>query len=36
MPAKRDQQVLIDAARMYYLEDLDQGQIARRLGVPRA
>lgn len=36
MPAKRDQQVLIDAARMYYLEDLDQGQIARRLGVSRS
>ncbi|MGJ3509440.1 sugar-binding transcriptional regulator [Enemella sp. A6] len=36
MPAKRDQQVLIDAARMYYLEDLDQGQIARRLGMSRS
>ncbi|WP_341729597.1 sugar-binding domain-containing protein [Brooklawnia sp.] len=36
MPAKRDQQMLIDAARMYYIEGLDQGQVGRRLGVSRS
>lgn len=36
MPAKRDQQLLIEAARMYYIEGLDQGQVGRRLGVSRS
>lgn len=36
MPAKRDHQQLIDAARMYYIEGLDQGQIGRRLGLSRS
>ncbi len=36
MPPKREQQLLIDTARMYYIEDLDQGQIARRLGMSRS
>lgn len=36
MPAKRDHQLLIDAARMYYLEGLDQGQVGRRLGLSRS
>lgn len=36
MPAKRDHQLLIDASRMYYLEDLDQAQIGRRLGLSRS
>lgn len=36
MPPKRDHQLLIDAARMYYIEELDQGQIARRLGMSRS
>lgn len=36
MPPKRDHQLLIDAARMYYIEDLDQGQIARRMGMSRS
>ncbi|MDF1489315.1 sugar-binding transcriptional regulator [Tessaracoccus caeni] len=36
MPAKRDQQLLIDAARMYYVEGLDQGQVGRRLGLSRS
>ena len=36
MPAKRDHQMLIDAARMYYIEGLDQGQVGRRLGLSRS
>lgn len=36
MPAKRDQRLLIDAARMYYVEGLDQGQVGRRLGLSRS
>ncbi len=36
MPAKRDQHQLIEAARMYYIEGLDQGQVARRIGVSRS
>lgn len=36
MPPKRDQQILIDAARMYYLDGLDQGEIGKRLGISRS
>lgn len=36
MPPKRDHQLLIDAARMYYIDGLDQGQIGRRLGLSRS
>ncbi|WP_316669901.1 sugar-binding domain-containing protein [uncultured Propionibacterium sp.] len=36
MPAKRDQQLLIDAARLYYVEGLDQGQVGARLGLSRS
>ena len=28
MPVRRDHQLLVDAARMYYIEGLDQGQWA--------
>ncbi len=36
MPAKRDRQLMIDAARMYYVEGLDQGQTGRRLDLSRS
>ncbi|RLP10085.1 sugar-binding transcriptional regulator [Propionibacterium australiense] len=36
MPAKRDQQLLIDAARLYYVDGLDQGQVGARLGLSRS
>lgn len=36
MPPKRDHQLIIDAARMYYVEGLDQGQVGRRLGLSRS
>ena len=36
MPAKRDQQLLIDAARLYYVDGLDQGQVGERLGLSRS
>ena len=35
MPAKRDQQLLIDAARLYYVDGLDQGQVGERMGAAR-
>lgn len=36
MPVKRDQQLLIDAARLYYIDGLDQGQVGARLGLSRS
>lgn len=36
MPPKRDQQLLIEAARLYYLENLDQGEVGERLGLSRS
>ena len=36
MPVRRDHQLLVDAARMYYIEGLDQGQVGRRLGLSRS
>lgn len=36
MPPKRDQQILIDAARLYYLDGLDQGEVGKRLGISRS
>lgn len=36
MPRKRDERRLVDAARMYYVEGLDQGEIARALDLSRS
>lgn len=36
MPAPRSQDVLVRAARLYYLEDRSQGEIAKSLGVSRS
>lgn len=36
MPAPRPQDVLVRAARLYYLEDRSQGDIAKELGVSRS
>lgn len=36
MPRKRDEKLLIDAARMYYVEGRDQGQIADLLELSRS
>lgn len=36
MPAKRERSVLVEAARLYYLQGRDQGAVARRLGVSRS
>ena len=36
MPARREEQLLIDAARMYYLEGLDQKVVGDRLGLSRS
>lgn len=36
MPPKRHNRLLIEAARMYYVEGLDQGKIAKRLELSRS
>ncbi len=36
MPAPRSQDILVKAARLYYLEDKSQGEIARSLGLSRS
>ncbi|MFT4110869.1 sugar-binding transcriptional regulator [Propionicimonas sp.] len=36
MPAPRSQDVLVRAARLYYLEDRSQGEIAKTLGLSRS
>ncbi|MCB0912274.1 MAG: MarR family transcriptional regulator [Propionibacteriaceae bacterium] len=36
MPAPRSQEVLVRAARLYYLEDRSQGDVAKALGVSRS
>lgn len=36
MALKRDRQTLIDVARMYYVDDLDQGAIGSRLGLSKS
>ncbi|MFV0452577.1 MAG: sugar-binding transcriptional regulator [Propioniciclava sp.] len=36
MPPKRHNRLLIEAARMYYIEGLDQGRIAQRLELSRS
>lgn len=36
MSARRDQQQLIEAARLYYLEGLDQSQVGKRLQLSRS
>lgn len=36
MPAKRDQELLVEVARLYYADGLDQGQIGKRLGLSRS
>lgn len=36
MAVKRDRQMLIDVARMYYVDDLDQGAIGARMGLSKS
>ena len=36
MPAPRSQEVLVKAARLYYLEDRSQGEVAKALGLSRS
>lgn len=36
MPAPRSQDVLVKAARLYYLEDRSQGEVAKALGLSRS
>jgi len=36
VPASRSRSLLIDAARLYYVDGLGQGEISRRLGVSRS
>ena len=36
MPAPRSQDVLVKAARLYYLEDRSQGEVAKELGLSRS
>lgn len=36
MPAKRENRLLIEVARLYYIDDLDQGVIAERLDLSRS
>lgn len=36
MPAPRSQDILVQAARLYYLEDKSQGEIAKALGLSRS
>ena len=36
MPASRSRSLLVDAARLYYVDGLGQGEISRRLGVSRS
>lgn len=36
MPAPRNQDVLVKAARLYYLEDRSQGEVAKELGLSRS
>lgn len=36
MPAPRSQDILVKAARMYYLQDKSQGEIAKALGLSRS